>query len=125
MTYENDPEWRAAAVRFLNRCMEGAPAKIIQEAADEMYAARLRLDQRKAGAGDPGEADERGEQRGERERRPHGRACAQLNKFFTTNQTFAGRSASRRMYHANQYSPYAINTRNGRFAATSRCCSGR
>jgi hypothetical protein len=25
--------------------------------------------------------------------------------FLTTNQTFAGRSASRRMYHGNQYSP--------------------
>ena len=28
-----------------------------------------------------------------------------LNMFFATNQTFAGRSASRRMYHGNQYSP--------------------
>ena len=27
------------------------------------------------------------------------------NMFFTTNHTFAGRSASRRMYHGNQYSP--------------------
>jgi hypothetical protein len=27
------------------------------------------------------------------------------NMFLTTNQTLAGRSASRRMYHGNQYSP--------------------
>ena len=27
------------------------------------------------------------------------------NMFLTTNQTFAGRSASRRMYQGNQYSP--------------------
>ena len=30
---------------------------------------------------------------------------AYLNMFFATNHTFAGRSASRRMYHGNQYSP--------------------
>ena len=28
-----------------------------------------------------------------------------LNMFLITNVTFAGRSASRRMYHGNQYSP--------------------
>ena len=28
-----------------------------------------------------------------------------LKMFLTTNQIFAGRSARRRMYHGNQYSP--------------------
>jgi hypothetical protein len=28
-----------------------------------------------------------------------------LNMFFATNQRLAGRSARRRMYHGNQYSP--------------------
>ena len=31
--------------------------------------------------------------------------CFYLNMFLTTNHTFAGRSARRRMYHGNQYSP--------------------
>src|SRR5207248_7122508 len=35
------------------------------------------------------------------------------NRFLTTNQTLAGRSARRRMYQGNQYSPYAISTRIG------------
>jgi hypothetical protein len=31
--------------------------------------------------------------------------CPYRNKFLTTNTTFAGLSASRRIYHGNQYSP--------------------
>src|SRR5436309_12814775 len=35
-------------------------------------------------------------------------------RFLATNHTLAGRSASRRMYHANQSSPYAMRTRTRR-----------
>src|SRR5207247_2008673 len=42
-------------------------------------------------------------------------------RFLATNHTLAGRSASRRMYHANQSSPYAMRTRTRRPDATS-CC---
>jgi hypothetical protein len=45
--------------------------------------------------------------------------------FLRTKPTFAGRSARRRMYHGNQYSPYAISTRSGFPASTSRRWSGR
>src|SRR5438552_1999622 len=42
-------------------------------------------------------------------------------RFLATNHTLAGRSASRRMYHANQSSPYAMRRRTRRPDATS-CC---
>jgi hypothetical protein len=34
-----------------------------------------------------------------------------LNKFFNMNQTFAGRSANRRMKYGYQYSPYGTYIR--------------
>src|SRR5207244_3582987 len=42
--------------------------------------------------------------------------------FLTTNQTLAGRSAKRRMYHGNQYSPYAMSTRTRRPSFANRNC---
>src|SRR4030095_15599786 len=44
-------------------------------------------------------------------------------RLRATNSTFAGRSASRRMYHGNQCSPYEMSTRSRSPAGTSRCCN--
>jgi hypothetical protein len=52
-------------------------------------------------------------------------SSAQPKTLLTTNHTLAGRSANRRMYHGNQYVPYAMSTRMCSFAAASRCCSPR